>query len=445
VQLKKQSSPHSAGQMRRQLMAASCALLGAGAAQSQEADGGAQKEQSQLARLLEGVTFDSALAYYREDGRIQAIEPVVNLSKTFAGGEVATLDVTFDSLSGASPNGALPSNVPQTFASPSGTSLTTGRHLYTIAPGRLPADPNYQDDRIAVAGEWELPLSRLTHLSLGGKLSGEDDFISATLSASIAQDFNEKNTTLLLGIDNEFDSLRPIGGAPMPDSDYAAFEKDGKKSKDGLGVLLGLTQVMTRRWLSELNLSWDRFHGYLNDPYKITSVIDASGNTLGYVYENRPDERTRRSVYLENRVAWSAVSAGLSLRYMRDDWQIHSETAQAHVHFSFANRQQYLEPSIRWYRQTAADFYSPWLTEEKPLTGFQASDSRLGAFHAFTYGVKYAYKLSSDTGLAGSEFSVRLEYYQQIQDHRLAAPVLLQNLDLYPGLKAILVQFGWRF
>jgi len=27
----------------------------------------------------------------------------------------------------------------------------------------------------------------------------------------------------------------------------------------------------------------------------------------------------------------------------------------------------------------------------------------------------------------------------------LAAPVLLQNLDLYPGLKAILVQFGWRF
>jgi hypothetical protein len=59
--------------------------------------------------------------------------------------------------------------------------------------------------------------------------------------------------------------------------------------------------------------------------------------------------------------------------------------------------------------------------------------------------VKYAYKLSSDTGLAGSEFSVRLEYYQQIQDHRLAAPVLLQNLDLYPGLKAVLVQFGWRF
>lgn len=425
-------------------MVASCALLGAGAAPAQEAVG-TQNQENLLNRLLEGVSFDSALAYYREDGRIQAIEPVVDVSKTFANGDIASLNVTFDSLSGASPNGALPSNLPQTFASPSGTSLTTGRHLYSIASGRLPADPNYQDDRIAMAGEWELPLSRLTHLTLGGKLSGEDDFISATLSASIAQDFNEKNTTLLLGINNEFDSLRPIGGAPVPDSDYAAFDKDGTKTKDGSGVLLGLTQVITRRWLSELNLSWDRFHGYLNDPYKISSVLDSAGNTLGYVYESRPDERTRKSAYLENRVAWENGSAGLSLRYMQDDWGIHSDTAQGRVHFSFADRQQYLEPSIRWYRQNAANFYMPWLTEEKPAIGFQASDSRLGAFHAFTYGVKYAYKLSSGAGLAGSEFSVRLEYYQQIQDQRLAAPVLLRNFDLYPGLKAILLQFGWRF
>jgi Protein of unknown function (DUF3570) len=189
-----------------------------------------------------------------------------------------------------------------------------------------------------------------------------------------------------------------------------------------------------------------RFHGYLNDPYKITSVLDGSGNSIGYVYESRPDVRTRKSAFLENRAAFGRMSAGLSLRYMKDDWQIHSDTAQIHVHWSFANRQSYFEPTIRWYRQTAAAFYTPWLTiGEKSSVGNEASDSRLGAFHALTYGVKYAHKLSSATGLAGSEFSVRLEYYQQIQDRLLAAPELLQNLDLYPGLKAILVQFGWRF
>jgi len=425
-------------------MAASCALLGA-SAQSQDASG-VQKDEGLLNRLLEGVSFDSALAYYREDGRIQAVEPVVNVSKRFADGEVATLNVSFDVLSGASPNGALPSNLPQTFASPSGTSLTTGRHLYTIAPGRLPADPNYQDDRIAVAGNWDLPLSRLTHLSLGGKVSGEDDFVSVSINAAITQDFNNKNTTLTLGLNNEFDSLRPIGGAPLPDSEYAAFQKDGNKTKDGVGALLGITQVWTRRWLSEFNLSWDRFHGYLNDPYKITSVLDSAGNTSGYVYESRPDERTRKSAFLENRADFGRISAGLSLRYMKDDWQIHSDTAQVHVHWSFANRQRYFEPTIRWYRQSAAAFYTPWLTiSEKSSVGNEASDSRLAAFHALTYGVKYAHKLSAAAGLAGSEFSVRLEYYQQIQDRRLAAPELLQNLDLYPGLKAILVQFGWRF
>jgi Protein of unknown function (DUF3570) len=425
-------------------MAASCALLGA-SAQSQDASG-VQKDEGLLNRLLEGVSFDSALAYYREDGRIQAVEPVVNVSKTFADGEVATLNVSFDVLSGASPNGAVPSNVPQTFASPSGTSLTTGRHLYTIAPGRLPADPHYQDDRIAVAGNWDLPLSRLTHLSLGGKVSGEDDFVSVSANAAITQDFNNKNTTLMLGLNNEFDLLRPIGGAPVPGSDYAAFQKNGNKTKDGVGALLGITQIWTRRWLSEFNFSWDRFHGYLNDPYKITSVLDGSGNSIGYVYESRPDVRTRKSAFLENRAAFGRMSAGLSLRYMKDDWQIHSDTAQIHVHWSFANRQSYFEPTIRWYRQTAAAFYTPWLTiGEKSSVGNEASDSRLGAFHALTYGVKYAHKLSSATGLAGSEFSVRLEYYQQIQDRLLAAPELLQNLDLYPGLKAILVQFGWRF
>ena len=38
-----------------------------------------------------------------------------------------------------------------------------------------------------------------------------------------------------------------------------------------------MTQVMTRTWLTQLNLSVDRFSGYLNDPYKLVSVMDAGG------------------------------------------------------------------------------------------------------------------------------------------------------------------------
>src|SRR3984957_14267563 len=352
MQLKPKSSQPKAGTARRRLMAASCALLGAGAARSQEThmappDSG----------LLEDWSVDSALAYYHEGGRIEAIEPVVDVAKVFADGQALDFNVTFDALSRASPNGALPSRDPQTFSSPSGKL----RHQYTTAPGQLPAAPNYADDRIAVSGNWTVPFTRLDQVTVGGKVSAEDDFFSATVNASIAHDFNEKNTTLSFGIDNEFDSIHPIGGAPVPGSDYTlAVKQTGSKTKDGVGVLLGVTQVMTRNWLSEFNISIDRFHGYLNHPYKFMSIINSAGGTSGYEYENRPDQRTRKSAYWENRVSWSSrVSTALSLRHMSDDWGVRSDTAQLHLRLSMSNRDRYIEPTVRWYRQTAADFYTP--------------------------------------------------------------------------------------
>jgi hypothetical protein len=394
--------------------------------------------------LLEDWSVDSALAYYHEDGRIQAIEPVVDVAKVFADGQTLDFNVTFDALSGASPNGALTSRAAQTFASPSGKP----QHQYTTAPGQLPVDPDYEDDRIAVGGNWTVPFTQVDQVSVGGKLSAEDDFFSATVNGSIAHGFNEKNTTLSLGIDNEFDSIHPIGGTPVPGSDYELAEKQsGGKSKDGAGMLLGVTQVMTRIWLSEFNISIDRFHGYLNDPYKITSIINSAGGTAGYEYENRPDQRTRKSAYWENRVGWSShISTALSLRYMSDDWGVRSDTAQLHLRWTLSNRDRYIEPTIRWYRQTAADFYSPFiLTTGKPITGYESSDSRLGAFHALTYGVKFAQKLPGLGSRPESEISVRAEYYLQTFDERVPTPAGLQGLDLYPGLKAVLVQIGWRF
>src|SRR6185503_7572784 len=112
-----------------------------------------------------------------------------------------------------------------------------------------------------------------SRITLGGKLSIEDDFYSGTFSASFAHDFNDKNTTVSFGINDESDIIRPIGNAPVPLSNYADFAKEGNKSKNGVGALLGITQVMTRNWLTQLNVSVDRFSGYLNDPYKIASVL----------------------------------------------------------------------------------------------------------------------------------------------------------------------------
>jgi hypothetical protein len=311
----------------------------------------------------------------------------------------------------------------------------------------LPVDTKYHDDRFAFGANWTLPLTRVDQFSVGAKLSDEHDFVSATVNFGIAHDFNEKNTTLALGIYNEYDRLSPIGGAPVAGSSYTLFEKTANKSKDGVGAVLGVTQVMSRNWLSEFNISVDRFKGYLNDPYKITSVVDATGNVVSYVYESRPDQRLRKSAYWENRVGWnSQVSTALSLRYLRDNWGIRSETAELRPRWSFSNRERYIEPTVRWYRQTAANFYTPWLVSgAKPSSGYEASDSRLGAFRALTYGVKFAQKFAREGDHAPSELSLRVEYYQQTFNERIATPVALQGLDLFPGLKAVLVQIGYRY
>jgi len=443
--------------IRNRLIAASCTLLSAAAARA--GDGGADP----AAPAEDGQTIvDTALAYYAENnGRVRAIEPIVNLRHDFGDERILALKLTFDSLSGATPNGAVPSTRPQTFASPSGHSLTAAPQtyttasgqtsvisspIYTVAAGQLPMDPNYHDQRLAVSGTYQLPVSGLTQATLGGDLSYEHDFLSVSGNGAIAHDFNQKNTTLSLGGNLEFDMVRPIGGAPVAGSDYTLFEKQGDHTKHDANVVLGLTQIMTRRWLADVNVSYDQLNGYLNDPYKIVSLVDSLGSVTGYLYEKRPDRRSRTSVFLENRLALDRASAGLTLRYMSDDWGIHSETAQLKLRWSNPQRDRYLEPQLRWYRQTAANFYTPWISSGG--TGYitnASADERLGAFHAVTWGLKYAARFPDDSGGDGSELSLRAEFYRQTPDRRLAGPGALSGLNLYPGLQAVLVQVEWRF
>lgn len=74
-----------------------------------------------------------------------------------------------------------------------------------------------------------------------------------------------------------------------------------------------------------------------------------------------------------------------------------------------------------------------------------SADTRLGAFDALTYGVKFAVKLDTRLDQPGSEINMRVEYYQQTLDNRVPGPGALQGLDLYPSLKATLVQMGYSY
>ena len=413
--------------LKRALSSATCALLGSVPAAH--------------AGKLDLWDIDTGVLYYTEaDGRVTAIEPVIELRRRFKEGREASLKFTLDALTGATPSGATASNVPQTFTRPSGNDS------YTVQPGEIPLDDTFRDTRVAVNGTWKQPLNRLTLLTLGANVSKEYDFLSTAGSAQISRDFNQKNTTLTAGVSAEFDQVDPVGGVPIP---FAAMAPAGNpqpregsgESKQVLDALLGVTQVVNRRTLMQFNYSLSRASGYLTDPYKILSRVDPiTGATVDYVYENRPDSRLKHAFYWLTRYHLGRDVASASYRYFFDDWGVKSHTLDLNYNWKISDR-QHLEPQFRFYSQSAADFYRVNLFSGEPLPSEASADYRLAKFNGFTYGLKWGWLFRNE-----SELLLRIAYYQQIGDSSPDSAVGIQNgLDLYPDLKATMFQVQYRF
>jgi hypothetical protein len=100
-----------------------------------------------------------------------------------------------------------------------------------------------------------------------------------------------------------------------------------------------------------------------------------------------------------------------------------------------------LQPHVRFYQQTAADFYKTVMFAGAPLPAYASADHRLGEFDGLTLGLKYG-----QTTTRGAEWSARIEYYKQSGNASPGAAVgSLANLDLYPDLNALIAQFSYKF
>jgi hypothetical protein len=440
---------------QRQLTLAVLGLLGAAGVHAEPGSG--EEPPTQI---------DSGLLYYQEgDNRVRDVEAIVNVRQPLSEDSSWSARLLLDAVCGGSPNGAIPSKKSQTFATPNATSLvpastqtTTSASggggsvlslcsnpvkggVYTTAPGQLPIDQSFHDERIALSGGYESKLGKDNRFNVGGAFSHELDFVSTSLNGSFARDFDAHNTTVSAGVNLEADFIQPIGGAPIAWSAYDQFKKDGNKQKQVEDLLLGVTQVMTRRWLTQLNVSLERASGYLNDPYKIVTEVDAQGNDAAgaYVYENRPDRRNRVALYWDNKYAFNHDVLELSYRHMTDSWGIRSDTIDTRYRLSLGEF-GYLEPHWRGYRQSAADFFHFYLFQGTPASGYASADPRLAQFTGQTFGMKYGLPLG-----AGGEVSMRLERYAQHGPTPSDVPIGLQGLNLLPDLRAWIVQAGVRF
>jgi hypothetical protein len=383
----------------------------------------------------------SVLSYSESSGRVKAIEPVVSLKRSDANDRVTSLRLTLDTLTGASPTGAVPQPGVQTVTSASGKTSTTTRS------GQVPMDSGFKDLRGAANLSHEQPFGEGRRISLGLNLSGETDFYSLGANVGLSQDFNNKNTTASIGLAYEFDLIKPVGFTPRPLLPHLSADSEGGSKTRNVGdLLLGVTQVMNRRWLMQFNVGVGSGSGYQNDPYKVVSVVSGSGLETGdlKVSEARPGQRRRVSLYWQNKVHLGEDVVDLALRHYHDSWGIRAETADLHYRYEL-NRGWYLEPQLRVYRQNAADFYRPYLLEGSDYNSathvaamsYASADPRLAAFTARTVGMKLGFDLGK-----GREFGVRLASYQQKMSPTSSAPGYLATVPLTDPLKAMLLQIG---
>lgn len=381
--------------------------------------------------------------YYAEQDRVTAIEPVISLTAEFSGERKWTNKLTLDTLTGASHNGAVSSNNPQTFTTPSGNGS------YTIAPGEVALDPSFLDTRIALSSSWFQPLGSQYELTAGANVSKEYDFRSISANTSISRYTNDKNTKYSLGLSAEFDSINPVGGAPEGLSTMASKVVAGTTdTKQVFDVLLGFTQVINRQWIVQVNYNLGVSNGYMNDPYKIVSEVVADGNagagdpTNTYYFENRPDKRLKHSIYIDSKyhmLGWGIL--GTSYRYFFDDWGIKSHTIDVDYRIPISKK-WFIEPSVRYYMQTEADFYKYFYVQGAPLPQFMSADYRLGKMTATTFGVEVGKKLDS----YGKEISFRAQIYTQTgESNPSEAFGNLRSQDLYPSVTAIIGQIIYKF
>lgn len=406
---------------------------------------------SQASILGEGSDWQvsAGLLVYNETDRVSAVEPVISARKSLDTDEFLNLKLTVDTLTGASATGAVGSDLPQTFTRPSGSGQ------YRIDADSTPLDDTFKDTRVTLNAGWERPIADELTLNLGTALSKEYDYLSVGLSSGLARDINDGNTTLSGGFSASFDASDPVGGEPVP---FAAMLPSGTEQlRQGSGsdkqvydAIFGVTQIINQRSLFQLNYSISQSTGYLTDPYKFISVVDpitgdpifenADQTDLPTVaYENRPDTRTKHSIYAQYKISLDDKILDASYRFLTDDWGINSHTLDFRYRIPVSNG-RYWQPHLRYYQQSAADFYTPfYVGDDRPTVGdsdsFGSADYRLGNLTGMTLGLEFGRRTAS------SGWSVAAEYYLQSGDEPDNKFGALSNQTLYPDVDIFFLRF----
>ena len=203
--------------------------------------------------------------------------------------------------------------------------------------------------------------------SFGGNIgySEEDDYRAIYFGFNTEKHYNNDLTTVSAGLSYSSDKVFP--------TDAALFNRVEEDDKQSSSLFVSVSQIINQVSSFQSALSFTEQSGFLSDPYKLRDF--------------RPDEKTQ--------IAWSNsyrrffVSANAALhvnyRYYHDDFGISSHTSDLSWHQNLGRTFQ-IVPTLRYYNQSAAEFFTNVDDFLNPISEYQSSDYRLSAFGAVSGG-----------------------------------------------------------
>jgi hypothetical protein len=223
-------------------------------------------------------------------------------------------------------------------------------------------------------------------ISIAGSTSREPDYTASAASIDVAQEVFGGMTAVSLGFSRGADDVKKTNSPEFADT--ATHWR----------YRLGLTQILTPRWIASANVEALADEGFLGSPYRVARVFGAA------VPENTPRTRSARAVKLRLLGDLGSRDAvHVDYRYYWDTWAIQSHTAE--VGYSrYVGGNWLAEGFLRYYTQDKASFYSDNAATE---TTYVSRNRQLATYSNLGGGGRVSYSLGKlrdrfDTKLVGA-------------------------------------------
>jgi len=220
-------------------------------------------------------------------------------------------------------------------------------------------------------------------LAVGTSYSKENDYLSRSYSVQGTLSTEDKNTTFTLG------------GSLTNDEIFPTFFLGDNKTKQIYAGILGITKVLTKEDIVQLNIGFSRGKGYYSDPYKW--------------YDVRPDERNSTTLLTRWNHHFDSTDGTFRFdyRYYTDSFNISAHTVNVEYVQPIQNDWSVI-PAVRFYSQSAANFYVQTPLEPSVDATYYSGDQRLSAFGAVTLGVKITKRIAKHWLI-----DAKFEHYEQ--------------------------------